>query len=115
MKLEALKKVLKEVVRETFQEELKEVLYESFKSQKSTIQETRIPQSLPQETSKPVDRKAIRENYMNVLGDMQQQFTTQNVPQGNPLQVTSTDTASPNSQLPQGDVSMDQIMGLMKQ
>ena len=31
-----------------------------------------------------------------------------------PLQVGSVDTTSPNGQLPQGNVSMDQIMGLMK-
>jgi hypothetical protein len=31
-----------------------------------------------------------------------------------PLQITSTDTASPNGQLPQGDVPMDMILGLMK-
>ena len=38
-------------------------------------------------------------------------FTTANVQQ--PLRVTSTDTMSPNGKLPDGDVSMDQIMGLM--
>ena len=30
-----------------------------------------------------------------------------------PLQVGSGDTTSPNGSLPQGSVSMDQIMGLM--
>jgi len=30
-----------------------------------------------------------------------------------PLQVGSGDTTSPNGSLPQGNVSMDQIMGLM--
>ena len=30
-----------------------------------------------------------------------------------PLQVGSTDTTSPNGTLPAGNVSMDQIMGLM--
>ena len=30
-----------------------------------------------------------------------------------PLRVTNADTASPNSQLPEGEVSMDQIMGIM--
>ena len=30
-----------------------------------------------------------------------------------PLQVTNSDTAGPNGQLPAGNVSMDQIMGLM--
>ena len=38
-------------------------------------------------------------------------FNTSNV--GQPLQVTSMDTTSPNGQLPQGEVGMDQIMNLM--
>ena len=111
MKVEALKKILKEAVREVFQEELKEVLYESFKSGKTVVQEA-APVAAPQ--ASPKDRAAIRESYMNVLGDMQKQFTTNNVSQADqPLQVTSIDTMSPNGQLPQGSVSMDQIMGLM--
>ena len=31
-----------------------------------------------------------------------------------PMQVTNTNTASPDGQLPQGEVSADQIMNLMK-
>lgn len=107
MKVEALKKILKEVVREVFQEELKEVLYESFKSQKPVVQEVQQPAATPQQ------KQSMRESYMSVLGDMQKQFTTQNLPTEQPLQVTTTDTASPNGSLPQGNVSMDQIMGLM--
>ena len=49
---------------------------------------------------------------MNVLGDMKSQFTTQNIPQ--PLQVNGPmDTTSPNGKLPEGEVSLDQVMGLM--
>ena len=107
MKVEALKKILKEVVREVFQEELKEVLYESFKSQKPVVQEVQQPTATPQQ------KQSMRESYMSVLGDMQKQFTTQNLPTEQPLQVTTTDTASPNGSLPSGNVSMDQIMGLM--
>ena len=107
MKVDALKKILKEAVREVFQEELKEVLYESFKAQKPVVQEVQRPAATPEQ------KKNIRESYMSVLGDMQKQFTTQHVPTEQPLQVTNTDTASPNGSLPQGNVSMDQIMGLM--
>lgn len=109
MKVEALKKILKETVREVFQEELKEVLLEAVRSSKPVIQEA------PQQrvAASPEVKKNIRESYMNVLGDMQKQFTTQNLPNEQPLQVRSTDTMSPNGQLPDGNVSMDQIMGLM--
>lgn len=108
MKVNALKKILKEAVREVFQEELKEMLYESFKSQKAAPIVTETRQSNPQE------KKAIRESYMNVLGDMQREMSGQRSPQEQPLQVTSVDTMSPNGKLPEGNVSIDQIMGLMK-
>ena len=107
MKIEALKKILKETVREVFQEEIKDLLLEAMKSPKPVINE------ITPSTSTPTDKKAIRESYMNVLGDMQKQFTTQNITTNQPLQVTSTDTTSNQGRLPEGNVSMDQIMGLM--
>ena len=61
-------------------------------------------------------RMAMKENIQNVLGSMMPgtngtlSATTANVP----LQMTSGDTTSPNGSLPQGNVSMDQIMGLMQ-
>ena len=65
MKINDLKKIIKETVKEAIQEELKDVLMEA---------------------------------------------TTNNIP----LQVNGAmDTSSPNGQLPQGEVSMNQIMGLM--
>jgi hypothetical protein len=61
-------------------------------------------------------REEIRENYMNILGGMMPgkngniSANTNNMP----LQVNGKiDTTSPNGALPQGNVSMDQIMGLM--
>jgi hypothetical protein len=115
MKIEALKKIIKETVKEAIQEELKEVLYESFKAgARPQIVET--PQMTPppvQPKSAPLDRQQIRESYMNVLGDMKSQFTTGNIPT-QPLQVHGpVDTTSPNGKLPDGEVSMDQIMGIM--
>lgn len=107
MKIEALKKILKETVREVFQEEIKDLLLEAMKSPKPVINET-TPSS-----ATPTDKKAIKESYMNVLGDMQKQFTTQNMTTNQPLQITSTDTTSNQGRLPEGNVSMDQIMGLM--
>ena len=59
---------------------------------------------------------AMRENIQNVLSGMMpgadgtMQANTNSVP----LQVGSVDTTSPNGKLPEGNVSMDQIMGLMK-
>ena len=61
-------------------------------------------------------RMAMKENIQSVLGGMMPgangtlSATTANVP----LKMTGpVDTTSPNGTLPQGNVSMDQIMGLM--
>jgi len=116
MKVEVLKKIIKETVKEAIQEELKEVLYESFKSGART-QVVDTPSMTPppvQPKSTPIDRQQLRENYMNVLGDMRnniasgQPMTTQGVQVHGPV-----DTTSPNGKLPEGEVSMDQIMGIM--
>jgi len=51
---------------------------------------------------------------MNVLGDMKSQFTSGHVPQTQGVRVQGpVDTTSPNGKLPEGEVSMDQIMGIM--
>jgi hypothetical protein len=122
MKLSQLKTIVKEAVKEAIQEELKDVLMEAVRSPKHQIYETKTPQpQYTEQTPGPMNpvatksREEIRESYKNVLAGM--------VPGANdtlsantnsmPLQVTSTDTASPNGSLPSGDVSMDQIMGLM--
>ena len=51
---------------------------------------------------------------MNVLGDMKKQFTSGDVIPTQGLQVNGPiDTTSPNGKLPEGEVSIDQIMGIM--
>jgi hypothetical protein len=116
MKINQLKDIIKESVRDVIREELRDILLEAVKSNKQPIQEFK---SNPMVSTPTTDsgnslekRKQIRESYMNVLGDMKSQFTTQNVPQ--PLQVNGPmDTTSPNGKLPEGEVSLDQVMGLM--
>jgi hypothetical protein len=124
MKLNQLKTIVKEAVREAIQEEMKDILLEAVRSPKQTVYEsgTNIP-STPSPTN-PVmqsplpaeERMKLKENMMNVLGGMMPgkdgtlKATTQTIP----LQMSGNmDTTSPNGQLPQGDVSMDMIMGLM--
>ena len=118
MKLSQLKSIVKETVKEAIQEEMKDILLEAVKSPKQIVSEykpTEVNVGQPSPTN-PVatkSREEIRENYMKVLGDMRPgangtlSANTSNVP----LQVTSTDTM--NGSLPQGEVNMDQIMGLM--
>lgn len=116
MKINQLKDIIKESVRDVIREELRDILLEAVKSNKQPIQEFKsnsMVSSPVANSENPLEkRKQIRESYMNVLGDMKSQFTTQNVPQ--PLQVNGPmDTTSPNGKLPEGEVSLDQVMGLM--
>jgi hypothetical protein len=62
------------------------------------------------------NRMAMRENIQNVLGGMMHGVngTISANTNSMPLQVNSkVDTTSPNGSLPEGNVSMDQIMNLM--
>ncbi len=110
MKISQLKTIVKEAVKEAIQDELKDILLEAVRAPKQVI-ESSIPQTkLPEQ-----DKVKLRENMMGVLNGMRpgaggtMSANTNDIP----LQVTNADTASPNGQLPQGNVSMDQIMGLM--
>jgi len=128
MKLSQLKTIVKEAVKEAIQEEMKDILMEAVRSPKQTVVEritaspstdvgTPSPMNPVMQTSMPEgDRMAMRENIQNVLSGMMPGVdgTIQANTNSMPLQVGSVDTTSPNGQLPQGNVSMDQIMGLMK-
>jgi len=107
MKLDVLRKIIREEVKGAIQDELKEILLEAVKSNKQPIQESQ-PINVP---ASPETKANLRESYRNILGETAATFNTSQVAQ--PLQVTSTDTASPNGKLPDGEVSMDQIMGIM--
>ena len=113
MKVKQLKLIIKEAVKEAIQEEMKEILLEAINSSKQTI--TSTPTSTPKPLPKE-DKLKLRENMMNVLDGMMPgangtlSATSANVP----LQVKcAMDTTSANGTLPEGNVSMDQIMGLM--
>ena len=110
MKQDALKKLIKQAVREAIQEEIKDILLEAVKSPRQQVVEHIQPPVAVNTPSMSSTEK--REAYKNILGDMQNSFNTQHVEK--PLQLTGNiDTASPQGKLPEGNVSMDQIMGLM--
>ena len=121
MKVSQLKTIVKEAVKEAIQEEIKDILLEAVKSPKQVVSEYKpsnvsVGQPSPTNSVAAKSKEEIRESYMKVLGDMRPgtngtlSATSNNVP----LQVNgSIDTTSPNGALPQGNVSMDQIMGLM--
>ena len=127
MKLSQLKSIVKDAVKEAIQEEMKDILIEAVRAPKSVVYENSMgtpntnigtpgPMNPVAQQPMPEDKRmAMKENIQNVLGSMMPgangtlSATTANVP----LQMTSGDTTSPNGSLPQGNVSMDQIMGLM--
>ena len=120
MKLSQLKTIVKEAVKEAIQEEIKDILMEAVRSPKQTVYEHKVgTPTTDVATPSPMstdNRMAMRENIQNVLSGMMPgtDGTIQANTNSMPLQVGSVDTTSPNGQLPQGNVSMDQIMGLMK-
>jgi len=114
MKISQLKTIVKEAVKEAIQDELKDILLEAVRAPKQITQPINPPTT--QQTSLPeTDKVKLRENMMGVLDSMRPggggniSATTNDIP----LQITNADTAGPNGQLPAGNVSMDQIMGLM--
>jgi len=122
MKPSELKSFIKEAVREAIQEELKDILLEALRAPKLPIQETyqmspvaidtTLPQ-LPQKTA--TEKRAMMES---IMGDMRRgqdtlNFTTQNLAT-NTLQVTpGMNTTGDGTKLPEGNVGLDMIMGLM--
>ena len=121
MKTELLKKLIKESVREAIQEELKEVLLEAVKAPKAVVTQP-IQESITSTTPAPVTqtpKKSLseqRQAYMDIIGETGLNMKSGDAqgfgnkpfnPQG------AGDTTSANGQLPDGEVNMDQIMGLM--
>lgn len=114
MKTTELKKLIKEAVREAIQEEIKDILLEAVRSPKPTIT-AGAPVAPVVETTTPKPTIAEqRAAYTSIMGDMKMS--------GGNMNLTSTDVNtfqprpvdSANGSLPDGNVGLDQIMGLMK-
>jgi hypothetical protein len=125
MKPSELKSFIKEAVREAIQEELKDILLEAVRAPKLPIQETyqMSPVSTDistQVTNSPPQKSATEKRAMmeSIMGDMRRgqdtlNFTTQNIA-ANTLQITpGMNTSGDGSKLPEGNVGLDMIMGLM--
>jgi hypothetical protein len=123
MKPSELKSFIKEAVREAIQEELKDILLEAVRAPKLPIQETYQMSPVAVDTTTPqlpqksaTERRAMMES---IMGDMRRgqdtlNFTTQNIA-ANTLQITpGMNTSGDGSKLPEGNVGLDMIMGLMK-
>jgi hypothetical protein len=109
MKTSELKNLIKEAVREAIKEELKEILLEAIKSPKSQINEHMIPQ-VNLSSSSPQTMIDKRRAYQDVINQTSLNFSSKDISQ--PFIPTQTDPI--NGALPSGELSMDQIMNLMK-
>jgi hypothetical protein len=123
MKPSELKSFIKEAVREAIQEEIKDILLEAVRAPKTPIIEAPvggvgfgITTTSPTPTKSTAEKRAMMES---IMGDMRRgqdtlNFTTQNIA-ANTLQVApGMNTTGDGSKLPEGNVGLDMIMGLMK-
>jgi hypothetical protein len=107
MKQTEFEKMIKKAVREVFQEEMKEILLEAVRSPKTVVTEN----IQPTKTNAPVD---IKRNLRSMIGG---EFDTTISANSSMVQPTYTpppvNTIGEGSSLPSGEVSLDQIMGIM--
>ena len=120
MKLNELRKVIREEVKAAIQEELKDILLEAVRSPKTVVTGT-TPQQNTTQALPEADKAKLRENMMGVLDSMKPGQDTLSFNStdarnmGGNLQVApGMNTSGEGSQLPAGNVGLDQIMGLMK-
>jgi hypothetical protein len=122
MKIDSLKKLIKEVVREAIQEELKDILLEAVKSPKTVVQETYAGAPFLNQpvvahgtgTTSTVNHD-FRRNLKSMIGGEFDATITANSSHAQPSYTPppSAKTMSEGSSLPGGEVSLDQIMGIM--
>jgi hypothetical protein len=107
------KKIIKESVREVIQEELRDILLEAVKAPKTVVSETVQPNAYAQpQVSQPKQLTSAERRAMfgNILEDVRNGgiASTNNIP------FRPTGPIDPvNGSLPEGELELDQIMGLM--
>ena len=112
MKIEGLKKLIKEAVREAIQEELKDILLEAVKSPKAVIHENYTPVPVYQQSS--TVNHDLKRNLRSMIGGEFDAIITANSSHAQPTYTPPpVNTAGEGSSLPGGEVSLDQIMGIM--
>jgi len=123
MKIDGLKKLIKEAVREAIQEELKDILLEAVKSPKTVVQESYtgtpffsqpIMATGPTTSTTSTVNHDLRRNLRSMIGGEFDTVITANSSHAQPTYTPPpVNTAGEGSSLPGGEVSLDQIMGIM--
>jgi hypothetical protein len=112
MKIDGLKKLIKEAVREAIQEELKDILLEAVKSPKTVVQETYTP--VPTYNTPSTVNHDLKRNLRSMIGGEFDTVITANSSHAQPAYTPPPiNTMGEGSSLPGGEVSLDQIMGIM--
>jgi hypothetical protein len=121
MKTDMLKKLIKEAVREAIQEEIKDILLEAVRSPKTVVNEnvnpipysTKITSPTPYSTTTHINPD-IKRNLRAMIGGEFDTTITANSSHAQPAYTPPpVSTVGEGSSLPGGEVSLDQIMGLM--
>ena len=112
MKVEVLKKIIKESVKEAVSESIKDILLEAIR--KDNTSSSQINENITTVKQTPTQPEFNRESFRNQFASMIQngEVSLNSSQVGKPLQITSTDTA--NGSLPDGEVSMDMINQFIK-
>jgi hypothetical protein len=114
MKTDILKKLIKEAVREAIQEEIKDILLEAVRSPKTIVNENATPIPYSTKTIPTNINPDIKRNLRAMIGG---EFDTTISANSSHAQPTYSpppiSTVGEGSSLPGGEVSLDQIMGLM--
>ena len=121
MKVDILKKLIKQAVKEAIQEEIKEILVEAIKAPKAPATAGGYGQ-VTETVMHKADPTEMRAKYSDLVGGMERgktdfSFNSSHVGNFGNAQTyrppASANTAGEGSSLPAGEVSLDQIMGLM--
>jgi len=130
MKPSEFKHLIKEAVREAIQEEIKDILLEAVRTPKTPVMEapvggvgyglTNSPIAPQPSTTSAAEKRAMMESIMGDMRRGQDTFSFNSADArgigitANTLQVTpGMNTTGDGSKLPEGNVGLDMIMGLM--
>ena len=119
-----LKKLIKEAVREAIQEEIKDILLEAVRSPKTVVNENANPIPYSTKTTSPTPYSTttnptninpdIKRNLRSMIGGEFDATITANSSHAQPAYTPPpVSTVGEGSSLPGGEVSLNQIMGLM--
>ena len=108
MKASDFKKIIKEAVKEAIQEELKDILLEAIKAPKMVVKEAvyEQPKKFTSSEAPTIDRAEIKARMLEMMENDGTAPQTEFRP-------TTRNTIAEGSSLPPGEVSLNQIMGLM--